>query len=331
MNDALAWQMFWQCTARRSLALEAFDLDLCAGRRGSSDLRLRLGLCGILFQLTEAKFELFENGTALGGLAVPLVAQLGDGELHLLDQQRPRFRLGLGGKARRFRGENHRLERRNVVRKRISGQGHATSKAQSRAPRPANVRRESKGRVLSRGLRTPRALRHPPIDAFEQIAELRRRDRHRAVRRQGPDEASALQPLRIEAHALAVVPQNLDQRAAAAAEHEQMPTMRIVLEFLLHQQRQSVEALAHVGVAGCKPYMHAAQDRNHRRRSFVISAAAIADRATLSTWPVMRMRAPLANSTSITPSGAGNPAGAISTAAKSAGAACPAHSCRRQP
>jgi hypothetical protein len=93
---------------------------------------LRLGFGSILFQIGELKLELFEDGAALGGLAVLLVAQLGDSELHLLDQQRPRLRLGLRvprlhlrGKARRIRGDQHRLQRRNVVGKRISGEGHA--------------------------------------------------------------------------------------------------------------------------------------------------------------------------------------------------------------
>jgi len=68
--------------------------------------------------------------------------------------------------------------------------------------------------------RSPRLLRHPPVDPFQQISQLRRRDGHRSIRRRGPDEASALQPFGEQAHALAVVPENLDQRAAPAAEHE---------------------------------------------------------------------------------------------------------------
>src|ERR1700704_6477603 len=95
-------------------------------------------------------------------------------------------------------------------------------------------------------LRTPRALRHPPIDPFEQIAELRRSDRHRFIPGKWPDEAAALQPLGVKAHPLAVVPQHLDQSAAPAAEHEQMATVRIALELLLNQERKPVKTLAHV-------------------------------------------------------------------------------------
>ena len=73
------------------------------------------------------------------------------------------------------------------------------------------------------GLWTPRLLRQPPIDAFQQIAKLRRRDRHRAVRaiaggRRRPDKTAAFQPLREQAHALAVVPQHFDQATAPAAD-----------------------------------------------------------------------------------------------------------------
>src|SRR5215216_2376958 len=58
---------------------------------------------------------------------------------------------------------------------------------------------------------------------LEQIAKLRRRDRHHSIPGKWPDEAPALQPLREQAHALAVVPQYLDQPAAPAPEHEQVP------------------------------------------------------------------------------------------------------------
>jgi len=57
------------------------------------------------------------------------------------------------------------------------------------------------------------------------------------------------QPLRKQAHALSVMPQNLEQPTSAPTKHEQMATMRIVLEHLLHLQRQTVEAAPHVGVA----------------------------------------------------------------------------------
>jgi hypothetical protein len=85
-------------------------------------------------------------------------------------------------------------------------------------------------------------LRQTPIDAFQQISQLRRRDRHCAicaVARSGrwPDEAPALQPLRKQAHALTIVPQHLDQPAAPAAEHEQMPLCGLRLELVSHRSK----------------------------------------------------------------------------------------------
>jgi hypothetical protein len=42
-------------------------------------------------------------------------------------------------------------------------------------------------------LRAPGPLRHAPIDAFQQIAELCSRDRHDTIAGKEPDEAPALQ------------------------------------------------------------------------------------------------------------------------------------------
>src|ERR1700745_4102426 len=113
----------------------------------------------------------------------------------------------------------------------------------------------------------PSVLRQPPVDAFEQIGELRRRHRYCPIRLRWPDEAAALQALGEQAHTLSIMPKHLDQRAAPAAEHKQVAIMRVALERLLYQQRQAVEALAHVGVAGRQPHPRSARDRNrHRRR-----------------------------------------------------------------
>src|SRR5688572_1577839 len=92
---------------------------------------------------------------------------------------------------------------------------------------------------------------------------------------------------------------------APATEHEQMPAVRIALERLLHQQRQAIKPLAHVGVTGRQPNPRAARDRDHRRRRCAFaSAAIIALTIEASTGPVIRIRAPVANSTSIAPCGA---------------------------
>src|SRR3954471_9762894 len=93
-----------------------------------------------------------------------------------------------------------------------------------------------------------------------------------------------------------------------------MAAVRIALERLLHQERQAIEALAHVGVTGRKPHPRAARDWDHRRRSLRASAVIAADTVAASIGPPMRSRAPVANSTSITPDG--KACGATVTAAK---------------
>src|SRR5215468_12281282 len=98
----------------------------------------------------------------------------------------------------------------------------------------------------ARRLRPPGPLWQPPVDPFQEIPELRRRDRHRPVRRRRPDEPAMLQSLGEKTHALAVVPQHLDQVAAPAAEHDQVAAMRIALEGLLDQERKPIESLTHV-------------------------------------------------------------------------------------
>ena len=69
----------------------------------------------------------------------------------------------------------------------------------------------------------------------------------------------------------------------------------------MDEQRQTVEALPHIGVAGGQPHPHAARNRDHRRTA--ASALITAETVAGSTTPEMRTRAPAANSMSITPAG----------------------------
>ncbi len=62
-------------------------------------------------------------------------------------------------------------------------------------------------------------------------------------------------PLRKQAKSLTVEPQQSDQVAALAAEREQRTRMWFLSEHLLHQYRQAIEALAHVGDAARKKYL----------------------------------------------------------------------------
>src|SRR3546814_14534630 len=85
-------------------------------------------------------------------------------------------------------------------------------------------------------------------------------DLHRKLRRgeadlarlgDRPDEPAAVHALREQAQALAVIPEQLDQIAALAAEREQRARVRTLLQHLLHQHREPIEPLAHIrGAAG---------------------------------------------------------------------------------
>src|SRR4051794_33799026 len=112
---------------------------------------------------------------------------------------------------------------------------------------------------------TPSCLGMTPVDPRQKIAELGRRDRHRAVGCARPQKAAPFQPLREEARALAVGPDNLQQVAAAAAKAEQVATKRILTQHLLNLQRQAREPFAQIRVPGRQPHPNARWDRDHRR------------------------------------------------------------------
>src|ERR1700735_5148731 len=115
-----------------------------------------------------------------------------------------------------------------------------------------------------------------------------------------------------------------------------MPTVRITLERLLHQQRQAIKALAHIGVAGCQPDPCAAWGWD-RRRPFIFASAFIsANTVEASTDPEIRIRPPLANSISITPVFSGEVgetaagSGVTATGLNTAGICIRSQSCWRQ-
>jgi hypothetical protein len=108
---------------------------------------------------------------------------------------------------------------------------------------------------------------------------------------------------------LTIMPQHLDQAAAPAPEHEQMPAVRIALERLLHLQRQAIKALAHVGMARRQPNPRVAGEWDHRRRLLFASALISADTVAASTAPLIRIRPPVANSISAVPTGSGDEIG----------------------
>src|SRR5271156_1875323 len=122
----------------------------------------------------------------------------------------------------------------------------------------------------------------------------------------------------VQRHAETVVPENLDQLAALAAEHVEVAAVRIALERLLNHKGQRVHTATHVGVAGRNPHPYPRSNRDHRRRPSASTATAAVS-AAASTAPVIRIRAPVANSISIVPLSAriaGAASGTIRTGAK---------------
>src|SRR4029453_1472247 len=100
------------------------------------------------------------------------------------------------------------------------------------------------------------------------------------------------------------MPKDLDQLAALATEHVEIAAVRVAPEGLLHQQGQRVHAATHIGVTGRNPDPYAGRNGDHRGRPSA-SAATAALSVAASTVPVIRIRAPAANSISIAPSPAG--------------------------
>ena len=88
---------------------------------------------------------------------------------------------------------------------------------------------------LSRQFGPPSARRHPPVDAFQQHRQLRRRQAGRTVFRRRPNDAAFFQPLREQAKALAVPAQHLDRISPAAAKDEQLVAERILAQMVLSQ------------------------------------------------------------------------------------------------
>src|SRR5262249_3795112 len=162
-------------------------------------------------------------------------------------------------------------------------------------------------RILSareRGL--PRALRRAPVDAFDQHRELRRRKRYRAARlaQRRPDEAALVQSLGKETQPAAVPKQNFHRVRLSAAEGKQMARERILLEHCLHQDRQAVEALPHIGVTERQVDLHARRNDQH----LVLSSCCATYRRTASgSLPGgANTRRPSASSTATAPGGIGN-------------------------
>jgi hypothetical protein len=78
-------------------------------------------LRGILLQISQLKLELIQQRATFRGLTEPLMPQLADRVFELLDQQRTVLRFALRGDACRTLGNEHRLQRLDIIGQRISG------------------------------------------------------------------------------------------------------------------------------------------------------------------------------------------------------------------
>ena len=100
------------------------DLDQVGARRGACNLYRHLGFSRVLFEIGKLKLKLLDQCSPFRGLTKPFMAQLGDDELQLLDHQRQRLRCRFCCGARGALGQQHRFQRRDIVRKRIISAHH---------------------------------------------------------------------------------------------------------------------------------------------------------------------------------------------------------------
>src|SRR5260370_35033597 len=117
----------------------------------------------------------------------------------------------------------------------------------------------------SRSLRSKDMNRVPPIDSCEHISEWCRRNSNHAVGWRGPHKPAALEALRVERHAEAVMPENLDQITSGAPEDVKIARMRISPQRFLHLQRQAIHTAPHIGSSDRPPDAYTRGYRDHRR------------------------------------------------------------------
>src|SRR4029077_2460617 len=106
-------------------------------------------------------------------------------------------------------------------------------------------------------------------------------------------------------HTETVVPKNLNQIATAAAKGEKIAGVRIALQRLMHLQRKTIHAAAHVVMACRDPHAHTRGNGNHRRGIAFITVAARSG----STAAEIRKRTPRQNSSSMNGVAKGDAAG----------------------
>ena len=313
-DDPLARQMLREGLARWLLARERANRGAFGRSPFGGELILRRGR----FELLQFELHLIEKPRApFAALAVNLAPHLLDGQTQMRDQS-----LGAGFARLRLnevsprRGEigmdfcklhsacqDQTLQRLDVVGQSPIGDDHGRRRTDS-SPSVANLLRpESPCRT-----RSPGPLWMAPIDGLQQIAELRRRDRHDAGGRRRPDEPAPLEALGIERQAKPIVPKNFDQVTAASPEDVKITSMGVATKRFLDLQRQPVHAAAHVGHPRRQPHPDIRWNRDHRRSRTAITRA----RAAASTPASTMMRRPFATMISMRPIGEAPLSGRVS-------------------
>src|SRR5665213_2032582 len=140
----------------------------------------------------------------------------------------------------------------------------------------------------------PGSHRPAPINAFEQHRQLCVAQMHRATARLWPHEATTLQSLGIQVHAVTAPPQYFQQIAALAAEHEHVPREGSLAQHRLHQRGQARHAFAHVGDSRGNPHPGVGWQSQHQADS-----ASITSRSTARSIGPLNRSVPRANSISI--------------------------------
>ncbi|MGY4167761.1 hypothetical protein ACVIM8_001834 [Bradyrhizobium sp. USDA 4529] len=156
---------------------------LLFGRFRRGDLGLGFLFGQGLFKILDGKLELFNQQlAALRGLPVLFAPCLGQHQLQPLDFQPADRHLALRQRQLLALRKDHRVRSGKIAGSGSEGIVTMTNQPYSPQKIPLDSCRESKSHSLTGSLRTPSCLRHSPVDAGQEIRELRNADRHNAVR-----------------------------------------------------------------------------------------------------------------------------------------------------
>ncbi len=98
---------------------------------------------------------------------------------------------------------------------------------------------------------------------IEKGGQLTRREAYQSGAALWPGEPAALQPLAQKTQPDAIMPKQFDQSGTPAAERKHGTTKRVLSKTALHQHRQPVHALAHVGPPAGKIHTDPGARRDH--------------------------------------------------------------------